>query len=339
MSKRLASTVTPLMDDPSQPSYVRELLDAGRGARVRGYDFNQGLATHLSRVESGAPMPDWAKGMQPGAAGTSGSLAAGARMAGLLAVPVVTAAVVAAVMLASQPGTTPAVKATAVPAAMPALIAEGEPKALHSAAPTAAAASPTALERGQHSRRAMVPAPHKASLPRSAAAQPVLGTSPISGARAASAEPVRTDAAIKPAHGGTTFDGDPFASARPADVTGQALPGAAEPREQATAAREPAVPQPLDDARLEREMSMLAMAERVLRTNPERALKLVQQGEAEFQGSMFTQERQQLLLLSLVELGRLDDARRMAKPYLARFPHGPFSDRVRRALASGTVER
>jgi hypothetical protein len=81
------------------------------------------------------------------------------------------------------------------------------------------------------------------------------------------------------------------------------------------------------------------MAERVLRTDPERALKLVRQGEAEFQGSMFTPERQQLLLLSLVELGKLDEARRLAKPYLARFPHGPFSDRVRRALASGSVER
>jgi hypothetical protein len=330
------------MDDPSQPSYVRELLEAGRGARVRGYDFNQGLATHLSRVESGAPMPDWAKGMQPGAAVTIGSLTAGARIAGLLAVPVVTAAVVAAVMLASQPATTPAVTATAVPAAMPASIATGEPQVVGSAAPTSVAVSPAAQERGQHSKRAMVLAPHKASLARSPAAQPVLGASSIPGGRAVSTDAVHTEATIKPAHGGATLDGDPFASARPAGVTGatgEAPPAAAEPREQATAAREPVVPQSLDDARLEREMAMLAMAERVLRSNPERALKLVQQGEAEFQGSMFTQERQQLLLLSLVELGRLDEARRMAKPYLARFPHGPFSDRVRRALASGTVER
>ena len=54
---------------------------------------------------------------------------------------------------------------------------------------------------------------------------------------------------------------------------------------------------------------------------------------------MFTEERQQLLLLSLVKLGRLDEAKRLARPYLARYPNGPFSDRVRRSLASGRVER
>ena len=56
-------------------------------------------------------------------------------------------------------------------------------------------------------------------------------------------------------------------------------------------------------------------------------------------GSMFAQERQQVVLLALVKLGRMDEARRLAKPYLARYPHGPFSERVRRALATGKVER
>jgi hypothetical protein len=95
----------------------------------------------------------------------------------------------------------------------------------------------------------------------------------------------------------------------------------------------------LDDARLEREMGMLAVTQRVLHGDPARALNLARQGEAEFGGSMFTQERQQLLLLSLVKLGRMDEARRLAKTYLARYPNGPFSDRVRRALATGRVER
>jgi hypothetical protein len=99
---------------------------------------------------------------------------------------------------------------------------------------------------------------------------------------------------------------------------------------------EPARPT-YDDARLEREMRMLKVAESVLRTNPERALRLARQGEKEFPGSMFTQERQQVLLLALVELGRMDEARRLAKSYLRKYPKGPFSDRVRRALATGTV--
>jgi hypothetical protein len=108
------------------------------------------------------------------------------------------------------------------------------------------------------------------------------------------------------------------------------------PQEQPAAAVATAKPQ-YDDARLEREMRMLKVAESLLRTNPARALKLARQGESEFAGSMFTQERQQVLLLALVELGRMDEARRLARPYLKKYPRGPFSDRVRRALATGSV--
>jgi hypothetical protein len=351
MTKRAVSNVTPLADDPSQPSYVRELLEAGRGAGVRGYDFKRGLATHLTRVESGAPMPEWAKAMQPGAATAFGSLAASAGVAGLLAVPVVTAAVVAAVMLVSQPAATPTRMVKSVPPVVTS-IAAGESQALPSAAATRPAAlAPAAREREQPAKHAAISALRKGSLarPPSQSIGRVSASAPASAAattaRAFSTDSAGADATSKPLHGGVTLDTDPFASARPA---APAQPQLAEPEsrqvEQATeqaTIREPVAskPQPADDARLEREMGMLAMAERVLRSEPERALKLVRQGEAEFQGSMFTQERQQLLLLSLVELGRLDEARTLAKPYLARFPHGPFSDRVRRALASGKVER
>jgi hypothetical protein len=86
-------------------------------------------------------------------------------------------------------------------------------------------------------------------------------------------------------------------------------------------------------------MGMLSVAQRVLHTDAARTLSLARRGESEFAGSMFTQERQQLELLALVKLGRLDEAKRLARPYLARYPNGPFSDRVRRALATGRVER
>jgi hypothetical protein len=122
----------------------------------------------------------------------------------------------------------------------------------------------------------------------------------------------------------------------------QAQPPVAQPEEQAAErakAARPAQPTPQDEERLEREMGMLAAAQRALHVDPTRALKLAQQGESEFRDSMFTQERQQLLLLALVKLSRLDEAKRLAKPYLQHFPHGPFSDRVRRALATGQVER
>jgi hypothetical protein len=92
-----------------------------------------------------------------------------------------------------------------------------------------------------------------------------------------------------------------------------------------------------DDARLEREMQMLAVAQRVLTTDPARALRLAHQGDHEFPGSMFSAERKQVGLLALVQLGRLDEARRLGKPFLADYPNAPWSERLRRALATGRI--
>lgn len=90
-----------------------------------------------------------------------------------------------------------------------------------------------------------------------------------------------------------------------------------------------------DDANalLVREMRMLKAAQAALGSNPSRALSLARQGEREFPGSTFSQERRHLLILALVELGRLDEAKGRAADYLDRYPRGPFSDRVRTALA------
>ena len=87
-------------------------------------------------------------------------------------------------------------------------------------------------------------------------------------------------------------------------------------------------------------MAMLAVAQRVAADRSGSARSAWRaRAKSEFAGSMFTQERQQVVLLALVKLGRMDEARRLAKPYLARYPHGPFSERVRHALATGKVER
>jgi hypothetical protein len=84
-------------------------------------------------------------------------------------------------------------------------------------------------------------------------------------------------------------------------------------------------------------MQMLAAASRLLDSNPERTLALVRAGEKEFPNSMFMEERGHLRILALIKLGRTDEARRRAWPYLRRYPKGPFAERVRRALASGKV--
>ena len=55
MSKRLP----PMIDDPSQPPYVRELLQAGRDFQVRDYDVARGLDKHLSHIAAWTPAPHW----------------------------------------------------------------------------------------------------------------------------------------------------------------------------------------------------------------------------------------------------------------------------------------
>ena len=62
MTKRLM----PMLDDPRESSHVRELLEAGRSAPVSDYDFEQGLRRHLSQIEAGAALPQWAESLQAG---------------------------------------------------------------------------------------------------------------------------------------------------------------------------------------------------------------------------------------------------------------------------------
>jgi hypothetical protein len=324
---------------------MRELLEAGRGASVAGYDFEQGLNKHLALIEAGAPLPHWAEGLKPAATGTGGAAAAAAAGSGLIAwiaVPLALVAVSSAVLLVANQSPAPApvstqgapaavsnAKAAPAAAAQPATHQAGAPVVLptpvvvHPAHPSTSAAP-----RGAHAKR---PAPLAPSKPVQAPfAQP--SAAPAESTSAKNAAPATS--------------GELFATAQPAVATTTpsapaAAPAQAQDKQPQQAARAPEPPQApaQDDARLEREMSMLAVAQRALQTDPERALSLARQGEAEFSGSMFTQERQQVVLLALVKLGRMDEARRLAKPYLARYPHGPFSERVRHALATGKVER
>ena len=90
-------------------------------------------------------------------------------------------------------------------------------------------------------------------------------------------------------------------------------------------------------ARLEREMRMLAVAQRVLSEDPARSLRLCRQGESEFRGSMFSAERKQVALLALVQLGKVEQARREGIPFLRAFPNAPWSARLREALSTGRL--
>jgi len=346
MTKRLL----PMIDDPTEPPYVRQLLEAGRQDQVADYDVDKGLTEHLAQIEAGVATPPWADALKVTSAGAVA--ASGSTSIAWLALPLVTASVIAVVMMSSTRDA-------------------GEPRAGVSASPAtpatptvkSAVQAPRAVQEPQAHAIGAAPAPMvvpEASPPEVQPARPVRvapQTRKAHAPRAGKHLPAGASAKAEHTRGGELTLAQP--SVAPTPSTGRARapeqaanPAAAvtaaptivieDPQPAATAApaEEPVQPMraPQDDARLEREMAMLAMSQRVLQVDPERALKLARQGEAEFGGSMFTQERQQLLLLSLVKLGRLDEARRLAKPYLARYPKGPFSDRVRRALATGRVE-
>jgi hypothetical protein len=171
-------------------------------------------------------------------------------------------------------------------------------------------------------RRAQAPATEK-----SVKTSPNVGVKP-SGSSAKSIESLME----RPRTAGQSSTGKVALDRSASDESGAQQPAAQE------AAVAPAPKPVVDDARLEREMGMLATAQRVLKSDPQRALRLARQGEQEFAGSMFTQERQQVLLLALIELGQMSEAKRLALPYLKRYPNGPFSDRLRKALATGRVE-
>lgn len=340
MTKRLM----PMLDDPRESSHVRELLEAGRSAPVSDYDFEQGLRRHLSQIEAGAALPQWAESLQAGAT-AAGSGAAGSSLWLWIGLPVISVAAISAVVMIRS------AEAPAAPAAVPGRAA---PAALQQAAepvPTTTLVEPVVIEgRPQHRAEQVEPnrAPRRARTATVAPSQD--GAESVEIARretSAPALPLKAEPGATIERTAKIEPGDKVErAAAPAGKVGSTpaprpavRPEPEQEEQQEAVAPEPEPKPAVDEARLEREMAMLAMTQRVLFTDAARALNLARQGEAEFEGSMFTQERQQLLLLALVKLGRVDEAKRLARPYLSRYPHGPFSDRVRRALATGRVDR
>ncbi|MFI5309345.1 MAG: hypothetical protein ACHQ53_18465, partial [Polyangiales bacterium] len=283
-----------------------------------------------------------AKDLQPQAssiAGASGSLVA------FIAAPIAIGLVAAAVFF-TRPQSAPPRAASAPAVAAPTSVATGSAVVAAPSEPAVAGTrstvtlDPSAIETttpaGVRSKRGAGAAAAKQSAGKPALARLEPSRAPGAGIEGA----MRAGAGQAPS---AANGADVFEAAQPArtgQVVAASKPEASHEQEQPAVQppAKPTAPAPVDESRLEREMQMLAVAQHVLGSDPQRALNLARQGEAEFKGSMFTEERQQVLLLALVQLGRLDEAKKLARPYLARYPHGPFSDRVRRSLATGRVE-
>ncbi len=350
----MKSDDTSLFDDPTTPGYVRDLLQAGRRANAE-YDVERGLAKHLAALSS-APAGHWAP-----TTAAKVSTHAWPSWIGFAAMPLAAASVAGLLWVFASDRPAPTVRVTDS-SAVAASSAEAARAPSENAAP--AAARPHDGHDAHDAREDREDNEARPERRRSGVRSNAVRSRAAANARATDEgdfEGVAIGSGEAPAIDTRSSDGvskrsaleSRVASAESRPVQNQAQPsatsserGAVEPARAApeaesarTDSETAAKPAPVvDESRLEREMQMLAVTQRVLATDPARALRLSEQGEREFRGSMFSAERRQLGLLALVKLGRLDEARRAGRPFLARYPKAPWSERLRRALATGIVE-
>ncbi len=86
------------------------------------------------------------------------------------------------------------------------------------------------------------------------------------------------------------------------------------------------------DDRYLREVRQLHRARGELASDPKRALELAKAGQREFPSGALRQEWEGLVILALNELGEREEAGRRGDAFLAKYPDGPFSAKIRRAL-------
>jgi len=325
-------SLRPLVDVPEQSADVRALLGAGIADEVQDYDFERGLGAHLAAIGTPLPSPPNSGAPAPAPIAPTAAPAVSAKaLLGWLGVPIASATVAAALLF--HPG---GPKTSTVPPAV-----ASHPRAEQ---PVVERQRTVAISRLEDLLPAPAPpspassggSPAVAELHGSAVSPPGRMPSRASTNRLPAANAAELPAADLPepaprsdspqAPRGTSVSGSSAEAASPVerDSTQDASDERDREREAAERRR--------NEERLEREMEDLALARRELSTDPAHALSLAQRGEREHPKSLFTEERRHIVLLALIGLGRVDEARRLSAPYLALHPDSPFAQRVRRAL-------
>jgi len=92
-----------------------------------------------------------------------------------------------------------------------------------------------------------------------------------------------------------------------------------------------------DDESLE--FRQVATAERLLSTDPARALALVRDTEARFPDGYVKEEREYVEIMALIAMGRLDEARPQITRFLRAYPESAFSRRLREASRRALLEQ
>jgi hypothetical protein len=363
-------------ESPAVRQLLRAGRAAQYGRHAQDYDVERGLARHLANLSAGAPLPSWYTGVAgiTAAAVTSATVQKSATTsflawlvppivgAGLLsawlwvhsseapkptlaAAPVGTLSTVARTTTASpsrheEPTTPAAIVAPARRDAARVAVDDSVDEVVREHVNARVSKSNHHVATSSHSpARARRLA---ASASESGEGAPARGAVSGGGGVATSNAPVEfgADAIMAPAVSNHAVQ----SSAARVASTPQPMAAAVsepeqEPRAQAKDKEAALLPAPRveSESKLEREMQMLAVAQRVLVDDPSRALRLTRQGEQEFGKSMFSAERKQVSLLALVQLGRLDEARRLGVPFLRAYPKAPWSARLREALSTGQL--
>jgi hypothetical protein len=94
---------------------------------------------------------------------------------------------------------------------------------------------------------------------------------------------------------------------------------------------------PGDDASLE--FQQVAAAERLLATDPARALALVRATQARFPDGYVKEEREYVEIMALLATGRLDEAQAKIPRFLRAYPESAFNRRVREAHRRALLEQ
>jgi hypothetical protein len=330
-----------LVDDPSSPSEVRSLLQAGIEDEP-DYDYASGLSAHLSAVAAVPPQP---APHLPAGASAGAQIAAGlsAKTLALIGASLASASIAGVLWLTSSAAPTTSVAArpsTAAPlhqdAPQPASQPADSPARAGSNTPASEAAPrTTSTETAEPRRRWVHSSAGRSSL--DSKDHPLIEHLVLreEGDSAPSAPEARNGKGISRA---AESAADP-SSSRGTSTVATLTPSPEEVA--ADAARRAQV----DDARrraddqLSREMEALAATKRALADDPAEAVRLARQGNRDFPSGMFREERDHILILALIGLGRFDEAKQLAVPYLRNHPKSPFALRVKNALDAAAHSR
>jgi hypothetical protein len=270
------------------------------------YDVASAIARHEALVASGAPMPSWAGAGTAAKAGLTAivwPLAGALILAGAMGVRWSVASVAS---VASAPAAQ-AQLANVVGGQVPAVPAPVAEPGGRSAAP-----SPEPIT-VSFSDLPAAPAPQGSPAP----VRGLRRTLPTARPLAASADSRADVAPIDPTHAGTATPVTNAEIARPA-----------------TAPEVPARRDDAPDGSAEdlRELQEIATAERLLPTDPARALTIVREAAARYPTGYLREEGRYIEVGALFALGSAD-AEPAARAFLHAYPTGPFGRQVKAALA------